>query len=310
MNKRRFKLLSIVRWRSRTAPTTLPLKHTVILKKRADIRAKRKRSVNFFDKIKQKFIAIETLPFFLIINVFVKLKNVLFMIAFLIILGVFVRWLLDPHTLPISAYISGNQQVSTVELQKIMAPYLTGGFFYINLSAIQRAILTIPWVKQVKIQRLFPDSLFVKIEEYQPVAFWNDDTLLDAQGDVFVGVKPTQSLPLLTAPTTVTAKTVLAHYQQLQPLLRAKNLQIQQFGCNTRQAWFMILENNIHLLLGRDNIRARLQRFMKVYDQFKSSVFSLCEQHSITCLQPGNRNFIRIDLRYTNGMAVRLIKAE
>ncbi len=299
-------------WRSRT--TVSRIQHTVIPKKRIQSQRKTKRVAHNFDKIKQKFIAIRTQSFSLIYTTLLKLKNLLFIVIFLVMLGIFVRWLLDPQTLPISAYILGNQKVATAELQNIITPYLLGGFFYINLSAIQQALLAIPWIKQVSIERIFPDTLSIKIQEYQAVALWNNDMVVDAQGDLFSGIKLTQSLPLFTAPTTVTAKVVLAHYQQLQPILQMKNLQIQQFGCDARRAWFMILENNIHLLLGRDNIRTRLQRFMNGYEHFQSSVFSLCEQQGLqlmSCLQPKNQNIIiHVDLRYTNGMAVRLTKAE
>lgn len=312
MNKKRFKFF-FTKVTTRTPLVTDRLKQSIILKKRVDIQAVRKTkrsTISIVDKIKQTLITIKVVYFPLSYKFLIKLKSLLLITMFLMILGIFVRWLLDPQTLPISAHIVGNQRVTNDELQQIIAPYLVGGFFHINLSAIQQVVSTIPWIKQVELQRIFPDTLLIKVKEHQPIARWYDNMVVDSEGEVFSGIELVESLPLFTASTTISAKSMLTYYQQLQPLLRTKHLQIKQFGCNTRRAWFMILENNIHLLLGHDNMHARLQRFIKVYDHFKSSLFSLCEQQGFTACTQQQDFIIHVDLRYTNGMAVRLTKAE
>ena len=58
-------------------------------------------------------------------------------------------------------------------------------------------------------------------------------------------------------------------------------------GCNARRAWYIILNNKIKLLLGRDEGEQRIQRFIQFHSRMK--------------LDPP----LLIDLRYRSGIAVR-----
>ena len=73
--------------------------------------------------------------------------------------------------------------------------------------------------------------------------------------------------------------------------------QIQEFGYNVRKTWYMLLNNNMKLNLGRSESEIRLQRFLKIYHRLKTPSLN----------NIGDKTVL-IDLRYTNGIAVRTAK--
>jgi cell division protein FtsQ len=91
-------------------------------------------------------------------------------------------------------------------------------------------------------------------------------------------------------------------------------LKIKELGCDSRQAWYMVLNQGLHLQLGRGNSELRVQRFLQVYQRIITPLTSLCakaENRAPLCQKTSEDNLItQIDLRYTNGIAVRKPLAE
>lgn len=57
--------------------------------------------------------------------------------------------------------------------------------FNLNLNDIRQNVLSVPWVKDVSINRNLPNSLLLVIEEYQPSAIWEfnkEQIVLDRDG--------------------------------------------------------------------------------------------------------------------------------
>ena len=57
-----------------------------------------------------------------------------------------------------------------------------------------------------------------------------------------------------------------------------------------RGAWTIWLDNGIEVIVGREQMKARLLRFLHLYK---------------TELEPQAKNIERVDIRYTNGAAVK-----
>jgi len=75
---------------------------------------------------------------------------------------------------------------------------------------------------------------------------------------------------------------------------------IREMGCDTRQSWYMVLDNGILLLLGRSDNENRLRRFFKVYSHI------IAESAMPNFLQQVAHENLVMDLRYTNAIVVRL----
>lgn len=221
----------------------------------------------------------------------------IFKISLIILVLVAATWidlkLHQPTTLPIKVVrVEGvYPHLNSKQFQQAVAPYATGGFFSVDLDALKDEALTFPWIYQVDIRKIFPDTLVISITEQTPVALWNQQALLNADGDIFQPARTTfpTGLPTLTGPEDQSSM-MLATFEQMNQLLKPLNLQITALDLSARRAWTLTLNNHTQLLLGRDVIWQRLQQFISVYPK----VFASAKKPPV-----------RVDLRYPNGFAVQ-----
>lgn len=202
-------------------------------------------------------------------------------------------YLTSPQTLPLkSVKVQASfKHIDALALQKVIAPYARGGFFSINIGKLREQLKQLPWVKQVSIWRVWPDTLEVSVVEKQAVARWGHDDLLSADGEIFQPVRSTfpSELPQLNGPQDQ-AQEILAKYQEMSKLLVSKGLGIVKLDLSDNRAWQLLLDNKMQLILGREEVIPRLKRFMFVYPK----IFT-----------PKGKQAETVDLRYGNGIAVR-----
>ncbi len=203
------------------------------------------------------------------------------------------RWSQDPHSLPLrKVQIEGQfRYLSHEQLQAAVTPHVRGGFFNLDVAAVQDAASALSWVDQVSVRRVWPDTVRIRVQEQQPLARWGRQGLLNQRGEVFdaAGHAVTQTLPYLSGPEG-RQRQLLRHYQALQETLTPLGLTISQLRQDERRSLELKLSNGVELRLGRDAARARLQRFVRVYPGLMASK---------------GEGLLGVDLRYSNGFAVR-----
>lgn len=201
--------------------------------------------------------------------------------------------LINPYKFPISnVQIRGSyEHVDRNLLHTTILPEVHKSFFSFDGLALQDRLMQLPWVYSASVHRLWPDGLQITIIEQQPFATWNETTLVNSQGDLFAVDKATvpSGLPSFQGPNGQ-QHLMLQMYQQLLPLVSANHLTIETLVLDARQAWQVQLSNHITLLVGRVQPLERLQRFFTIYPQTIAPKADMIEQ---------------IDLRYSNGLAVR-----
>lgn len=243
------------------------------------------------------------------------LKNMLFVGLLFSFVGSILFFLFDPHTLPVTTVqIEGHlQQTDPKILQMLVSQVAIGNFLNINPTVIRRTVVTLPWIKDAQIFRQWPNTLRIRIQEYQAVAWWNKQAFVDELGHLFT--KPFLSekrrhnhLPTIRNEKTKNLKLpwfmgppkrvgeVLKRYRQLAPLLQKKGLHIHELGCNARLAWYLVLDNGMKLKLGRNESKTKVQRFLNIYNRL-----------AMQLRKPSGKNSVlHVDLRYTNGLAVQI----
>jgi cell division protein FtsQ len=77
------------------------------------------------------------------------------------------------------------ERVSAEQLRVSLLPLTHSSFFTLDLDELKSTAARIPWVSLVKVQKRWPDTVVVTIEEFQPVAHWNDDHLVSVYGETF-----------------------------------------------------------------------------------------------------------------------------
>jgi cell division protein FtsQ len=203
-------------------------------------------------------------------------------------------YLLQPDTLPIrQVQIEGEfRQLSQRELQAIVLEHLRGGFFSVNVVAVRDAVRAEPWVREVWVQRVWPDALQVSVREQVAVARWGETGFISSDGDYFEpsGARlPDNSLPLLIGPEGAQAQ-MAAKLDLAQELLVSLGLHVVRLEVSDRRAWSFTTATGLEVVLGRDDFERRLRRFVDLVPR------SLGERLDEAAY---------VDMRYTNGFAVR-----
>jgi len=176
-------------------------------------------------------------------------------------------------------------------IEKQVASAINGGFFDVDLQRIRQEVSGMPWVEQVSVRRVWPDTLQMHVSEQVPVAYWNQGALVNLAGEVF---RP-QSIPELgTLPRLfgqdARAPQVVAFYLQLQARLMTESLRVDRIRLNPRGEWLVVFRDGLTLNLGREDIARRQQAFLDLYPQLLANM---------------PRRPERIDMRYEHGFAVR-----
>jgi cell division protein FtsQ len=196
-------------------------------------------------------------------------------------------------SVPVSrVMVTGNlQHVDRSLLIERVQPVLAGaGFMTVDLQGIRAAVMELPWVAEVAIQRRWPDQLVVAVTEQEAIARWGKDGLLNRRGEVFrpQPLGDMSALPLLFGPDSVAAE-VVSRYAELHDLLTSEKLALANLGTDERGSWSATLQNGLALHLGTGDVLKKLRRFSRVYRNELSSQVD---------------RIAYIDLRYSNGVAV------
>jgi cell division protein FtsQ len=203
------------------------------------------------------------------------------------------QWMKDPVNSPIThiKIHATYEHYTREELQEYIKPYIKDGFFASNAVNLQQRLESMPWTKSVTLQRIWPDTLLVRLVEREPVARWGEHGLIDKDSGLFYPAIATipQQLPVLSGPT-VMAPQMLANYYKMQQILSQQDLQIAEISVSPRRSWVIQTTNGIAIELGRSEQMLRLQRLMKVWTELMAN-----HRQGIT----------HVDLRYANGIAAR-----
>ncbi|MCT7654924.1 cell division protein FtsQ/DivIB [Oceanimonas sp. NS1] len=151
---------------------------------------------------------------------------------------------------------------------------------------MQQQLQALPWVYSASVRKQWPDTLRVYIVEQPVAAFWNEQDLVNRHGEVFHADRGELELVSLSGPDEE-APRVLEEYQRLRMLLGEQGYRISRVHLTPRFSWELTLSDGVRLILGRDDIEARLQRFVNVYPGIA-----------------GRERVAYLDLRYDTGLAV------
>lgn len=170
---------------------------------------------------------------------------------------------------------------------------MEGGLLSADIQAVKEGIQANPWVYQVGISRRWPASLYLTVTEEVPIARWGEDGLLNHEGDIFWpdDVAKYSALPRLKGPSSNTGM-MMSEYYDLNQMLRNTGLQLVELQLEARGAWTLLLDNGIRVIVGRDQVVARLERFLKIYQQRLQA-------------EADAGRIEQIDIRYNNGIAVK-----
>ncbi|MBI4193903.1 MAG: FtsQ-type POTRA domain-containing protein [Betaproteobacteria bacterium] len=179
--------------------------------------------------------------------------------------------------------------VNGEELAAVISRELKGNFFTVDLAAIRAALERIGWVKTARLRRQWPDRLDILLEEQVPIARWGGSALVNQQGEIFEAPFAGE-LPMFVGPRE-SAKEIAIQYEYFRRILATIGAMPEQVQVSPRRAWQIRLAGGPTIELGREQIEARLSRFVASYPRTLGRL---------------GRRIDYVDLRYANGFAVRV----
>lgn len=203
-----------------------------------------------------------------------------------------IAWMHQDDSLPIKhVSVEGSfEHTNKNDLVAAVTPYVKGSFLNIDVVSIRRAGEVLPWVRQVQVRRIWPDTLFLQVDEHRAIAQWGKTGLVNEDGNVFHPPKNTLPKGLVMmhgsegSSELMTKRLVKIHKQ-----MSGLGLKVTQLKMDERRAWQLTFSNGMNVLLGRANSQQRLDRFAAVYK---------------TGLKQFEQQIDGVDMRYTNGLAV------
>jgi cell division protein FtsQ len=180
-------------------------------------------------------------------------------------------------------------------LEAVIREELAGTFFTMNLDRARASLERVPWVRRVALRRQWPQRLEVTVEEYAPVARWNESALVDAGGEVFVADYDGE-LPRFEGPDGRGAE-VAARFREWGEALAPLALSLEGIRLSPRGGWHLVAKGDggaLAIELGREEPATRLARFVAVYER------------TIGALARVGTRIEQVDLRYRNGFAARV----
>ena len=164
-------------------------------------------------------------------------------------------------------------------------------FFALDIQQLQHQLDQLAWLKSVTVRRVWPNTLIIHCQMYQPIAIWNGSALLMSNLSIYIakGMVVPANLPRFTAKQNQ-VKVVYQMFQKMNDILAAIGLNISEVALNNDYEWQVTLSNGVVLLLDRDHALDEMKRLARVYPKVFQSKHVPPKQ---------------IDMRYQHGMAVK-----
>lgn len=185
--------------------------------------------------------------------------------------------------------VSGElERLTAAQVRAAVAQQARRGFFAIDVEKARAEVEALPWVEQASVSRHWPDALQISVREQQAVARWKDHALVGRGGELFevAGTGGMQGLTRLDGPDGRELE-VFENWQEIRTRLAAEGLEIRRLELDPRGAWRLELTSGLELLLGREEVSNRLERFLSIRSDLR-----------------GMASITSIDLRYPNGLAL------
>jgi cell division protein FtsQ len=200
-------------------------------------------------------------------------------------------WLVRADTFPVRAvrFEGEFRHVTHAELEAAVMDAVRASFLRVDLDAVKAKVEQVPWVQSASVRRGWPRDVYVQFTEQQLLARWNEDAWVNhaMQAVRVTGDELAHDLVQLAGPEG-TQWQVYERHQVLNSLLAASGLKLTRLTLTARRTWQLELDNGLVLVLDRDDVERKVERFVRAWPQLAREA-------------PAMR---QVDLRYSNGFAV------
>lgn len=160
---------------------------------------------------------------------------------------------MGPEHVPAALEVRGEFHFLTPEaVRRELAGQLDADFYELNLTALRQRVERLPWVSQARVERVWPATVRVDVDEHQPYALWGKQALLSQDGTVFTPAlhEIPPGLPQLDGPAGRQQSVRLA-FEALRARLAPTPFVPVRLTLSPRGEWTAWTQDEIELRLGR-----------------------------------------------------------
>lgn len=186
--------------------------------------------------------------------------------------------------------VSGDfKYIPQSNINAVIEKYAVNGFVSVDLSSLRNELMTLPWVYKASVERTMQNGLKVKILEQKPLAYWNDDGMINEQKSLFFPKNKMvdESLPHLYGKFH---RSVLQVYDLLCLELPIEQLPLRKVIVSDSNVVKILLTTDTWLIVNA----AELNEKIKLWKFISSAQ-----------LNGQLKDIEYIDMRYSNGAAVK-----
>ncbi|WP_116963780.1 cell division protein FtsQ/DivIB [Fastidiosibacter lacustris] len=184
--------------------------------------------------------------------------------------------------------------ISKVQIIDLIKPFQKDTWWMLSVKEIETTLRSYPGIKNIKVQKKWPNELLIELTEYKAQAYWNTSKQILLENNEIITPKylsETLSLPTFNGdPGDIPL--IVDRYQKLQDISKAHQRVIKQILYQGNQ-WKVVLDNEVNVWLGSKNIENKFKQLLENYQNIAI---------------PESQKIESIDMRYQNGFAVRFVK--
>ena len=193
--------------------------------------------------------------------------------------------------------IAGENKHISHQYLMTLFDYKKVGILSVDIEALKAKTQKNPWIKSIEIKKKWPDTLVFDITEHLPKAIVNNNYMLengrlvnlDGREVEYQLIKLSVDNKQLT--NSKNSSLLVASLIDVKTKFSAAGLIVEEFIIDFNSSWSVELTDSFSINVGRKNQVKRLDRFLDVYS-------SIEDKHLLDV----------IDLRYSNGIAVKLVE--
>jgi cell division protein FtsQ len=168
--------------------------------------------------------------------------------------------------------IKGASQLPESEILAKIYPYLTSSIFATDMGKVKEAITSHPFIKDVRVKRVFPFSILIDVKERVPSALWvgsaGDIRVLDEEGAPFKALTKgsTKGLFVINAGEKKAAQSIFREVNRWDRDGILQKDALSEVMYRDGNVTLFNLDDGIEIILGKEDQRERLKRAVAVLD--------------------------------------------
>jgi len=169
--------------------------------------------------------------------------------------------------------IVGVKQLKDADVMGRISPYIKDGV--LDAQKIRDAVLSHPFVSDVRIKRVYPFSVVIDVKEKRLAGLWVDSAgnimILDEYGEPYRGLSlgAARDMFIINTKDRGSLKDILKEINTWISEGLIKKEDISEVACRDGSITIFLVKDGIEIILGKEDLKKRLKRAMVVLEDAK-----------------------------------------